>query len=302
MPNFTNKVIDRLRYEKYKFLVDHHPRPVIEKIWLREFGYKPDWKHPRDPNEKIQWLICYGDTSQWPFLADKYRVREYVKQKGYGHLLPKLYGVWDDADDIDFETLPRQFVLKCNHDCGSYTIIDKSLGYDKVLVVSTLRSHTKQKYGYFFCEPHYNNIKPLIIAEEFLVFNNSISFSQIDYKVWCFEGKPYCIFTCHNRNASQLSISVYDLDWNVHPEYINTSSHYKDGSGAIPRPKVLKEMLLAAEDLSQDLHEARIDFYVANDQLFFGEITLTSAAGRMNYFAKDYLIELGNQIHLPLLK
>ena len=78
-------------------MVDHYPRKVLDIIWKREFGYTVDWKNPRDLNEKIEWLICYGDTSKWPLLADKYRVREYVKQKELGHLLPQLYGVWDDA-------------------------------------------------------------------------------------------------------------------------------------------------------------------------------------------------------------
>lgn len=300
MATLLNKVYERLRYEKYKFYVDHYPRPVIDKIWLREYGYKPDWKHPRDLNEKIQWLICYGDTSQWPLLADKYKVRGYVSKKGLGHLLLQIYDIWEDARDINFDALPNRFVLKCNHDCGSFQIIDKTIGFDKNLVLSLLNSHLKQKYGYSFCEPHYNRIKPLILAEEYLDFNSSISFSQIDYKVWCFEGIPYCIFTCHNRDASKLSINTYDLDWNVHPEFIATSTHYQDGRGAIPKPTVLKEMLNAARILSQGLHEARIDFYVVNDRLYFGEITLTSASGRMGYFTKEYLIEMGRQIHLPI--
>ena len=89
-------------------------------------GYSLDWKHPRDINEKIQWLLVYGDTTEWTRLADKYKVREYVKEKGLEHLLVPLYGVWDDTKQIDFDALPEKFVIKCNHDYGSTIVVNKN--------------------------------------------------------------------------------------------------------------------------------------------------------------------------------
>ncbi len=303
MPNFTNKVINRLRYERYKFLVDHHPRPVIDKIWLREYGYKPDWEHPRDINEKIQWLICYGDTSQWPLLADKYRVREYVKQKGYGQLLPELYGVWEDARDIDFDQLPDRFILKCNHDSGSYQIVKKTEGYDKEAIAAYLNSHLNQKYGYRWCEPHYNKIKPLILAQEFLPSTDSFSTALVDYRVWCFNGNPFSIWVDYYQESYQDShkkfINEYDLNWRVRPHNVFSQNH-QDGKGIVPKPTVLQEMLKAAQELSQGLPEARIDFYIVNNHIYFGEITLTSNSGRICHYTNDYLKELGKQIQLPL--
>ena len=288
-----------INWDYHKYLVDHHPRKVIDEIWLKEFGYTVDWNNPRDLNEKIEWLICYGDTTKWPLLADKYRVRDYITQKGYSHILTQLYGVWNDARKIDFSQLPQKFVLKCNHDYGSIFIIDKKKGFDQEFIINELNKKLKQKFGYQSCEPHYNKIKPLIIAEEYLESTqDTYSTSLIDYKVWCFNGKPYCIFTCYNRDSFGLETNVYDLNWNVHPEYSVFSNHFRDGKGRIPRPPILDKLLNAASVLSQDLPQARIDFYIVNGDLYFGEITLTSNCGRMSYLSKEYLIELGNFVEL----
>ena len=297
--NTYKNAIDKFRWEYYKLLVDHYPRRILDGIWMKEFGYTVNWDNPRDLNEKIEWLICYGDTSKWPLLADKYRVREYVKKRGYRHILPKLYGGWDDAKKIDFSKLPDKFVLKCNHDSGSIHIIDKQRGYNEQDVSDNLNKHLRHKFGYRFCEPHYNKIKPLIIAEEFLnSSDDTFSSSLIDYKVWCFDGNPYCIFTCFNRNNEGIDTNVYDLDWHVHPEFSVFTNHYRNGKGIVPKPIILDCLLEAASSLSKDLPQARIDFYIIDNQLYFGEITLTSCYGRMAYFTKDYLIKLGNQIKL----
>jgi len=288
----------------YRFLVDHHPRIIIERNWIKQYGYKPDWNNPRDLNEKIQWLICYGDTSLWPLLADKYRVRNYVTDKGLGHLLPELYGVYSDARDIDFNSLPERFVLKCNHDSGSTFIINKTQNFDKESIIQELDSKLKNKFGYRYCEPHYNRISPVIIAQEYLESKeDSYSSLLVDYRVWCFNGKPYSIwvdyYTEEYKFTHKKYICLYDLKWNYHPENEHFSDLYQDGKDRIPRPKCLPEMLLAAQKLAEGLPEARIDFYIIDGKLYFGEITLTSNRGRISHFTKDYLKELGDQIHLP---
>lgn len=290
---------NKISYSYYKFLVDFCPRIVIDKIWNNTMGRKVNWREPLDINEKIEWLICYGDTSKWTCLADKYKVRNYLREKGHESILPQLYGVWDDAFKIDFNSLPQRFVLKCNHDCGSIRIIDKNLGYDIKKLQKHLNSCLKTKFGYKTCEPHYNRIKPLIIAEEFLENESSYSMSLIDYKVWCFNGKPYSIFVIYDRHHDYMYTNLYDLDWNVHPEYSVFTSHLRDGKGRVPKPRNFKQMLSVAADLSQGFPEVRVDFYEINGKLYFGEMTFTSAAGRMDYFTKEYLTEMGKQIVLP---
>ncbi len=293
-------MISKIKSYTYNYLVDHYPRFIIDGIWKKTYGRKMNWKNPIDINEKNQWLICYGDTSLWPTLADKYKVREYVADLGYGHILTKLYGHWDDANDIDFDALPEKFIIKCNHDSGSWHIIDKKRGFDKKAIIDDLNQRIKRKFGYLHCEPHYNKILPQIIAEQFWENEQeSFSSSLIDYKVWCFDGTPFCIFVCYNRDHSTIDVNVYDTMWNVHPEYSIFTSHCRDGKGRCPKPILLDEMIEAASILSKGQPEARVDFYIVEGKLYFGEITLTSMCGRMDYFTKEYLVELGNQVKLP---
>ena len=280
----------------HKYLVDHYPKIVIDKIWIDNYGHKMNWKNPRDINEKIQWLICYGDTSQWSKLADKYEVRNYVSEKGYDNILTKLYGVWDDVIKIEYDVLPDKFVLKCNHDSGSCHIIDKRKGFNQKSINEDLNKHLREKFGYRFCEPHYNKIKPLIIAEEYLENDNGFSSSMIDYKVWCFNGQPYCIFVAYNRTHEHLNINVYDLNWNEHPEWCVFSNHYVIGN--VPKPEKLSDILKIAADLSYGFPEVRVDFYILGNRIYFGEMTFTSACGRMNYFSKSFLKEMGNRVIL----
>ena len=289
----------KVKKKWHEYMVDHRPRKVIDKIWMCNYGYKVDWNNPKNLNEKIEWLICYGDTSMWPILADKYKVRNWIKEKGYANLLTKIYGVWDDASIIDFDRLPDKFVLKCNHDSGSCYLIDKSRGFDKKRIVKDTNAHLRQKFGYRLCEPHYNKINPKVIAEEYLENDAPFSASLVDYKVWCFDGKPYCIFVAFSRTHEHIYTNVYDLNWQVHPEWSVFSDHYMDGGGVVPRPIVLDEMLKVASDLSKGFPEVRVDFYMVRDRLVFGEMTFTSDCGRMGYFTKEFLLELGNQIVLP---
>lgn len=291
-------IVETFLWYRYKYLVDNNPKIIIDSIWKNQYGRTPDWNCPRDLNEKIEWLICFGDTSKWVKLADKYAVRKYVAIKGYPNILTKLYGVWDDATKIDYDKLPNKFVIKCNHDSGSYHLIDKKEEFDRDAINKDLNKHLCHKFGYRFCEPHYNKIKPQIIAEEYLENDDSISSSIIDYKVWCFNGIPFTILVIYNRHKEYMYTNAYDLDWQVHPEWSNFSNHYRDGEGKVPKPEKLPEMLKIAGDLSKGFPQVRVDFYILDNKIYFGEMTFTSACGRMDYFSDDFLKEMGDKVVL----
>lgn len=293
-----DSLFEKILWYRYKYLVDNNPRIIIDSIWKKQYGKTVDWNNPRDLNEKIQWLICFGDTSKWVKLADKYLVRKYVGDKGYDDMLPKLYGVWDDVTKIDYDKLPDKFVIKCNHDSGSFHLIDKRKGFDRDAINKDLNRHLCYKFGYRFCEPHYNKIKPLIIAEEYLENDDSISSSIIDYKVWCFNGIPFTILVIYNRHKEYMYTNAYDLDWQVHPEWSNFSNHYRDGEGKVSKPEKLPEMLKIAGDLSKGFPQVRVDFYILDNKIYFGEMTFTSACGRMDYFSDDFLKEMGDKVVL----
>ena len=274
---------------------------MMGRRWVQTYGYKIDWNHPRDINEKMWWLACYGDTSSWPLCADKYRVRSFIKDRGLEHLLVKLYGVWDNPDEINYDVLPSRFILKCNHDSGTSIIVDKDASFDKEAINKKLSEALKTKYGYINGETYYNRIPPCIIAEEYLESHDcNFSSSLVDYKMWCFDGKPYCVWVCYDRTPSYVMVNVYDLSWNVHPEFSVFTDHYRDGQGIVPKPKTLEQMKAAAAILSKGFPEVRVDFYEVDGKLFFGEMTFMTFFGQIDFFTKDFLVELGHQCVLPI--
>lgn len=282
-----------------RFMLDHWHSKLIEQEWKSWKGYPIDWNNPRDINEKIQWLMCFTDTSLWSLCSDKYKVREYVVSKGLGDILVPMLGMWTNVEDIDFDSLPDRFVIKCNHDSGSCKIIDKSEGFDPDALRSYLAAHLKVKYGYAHGEMYYNRISPCVIAEKRLEQVSGIGNSMIDYKIWCFDGKPYSIWACYDRTGDGAYVNIYDLDWNVHREVSVFTEHYRDGEGKVPRPDCLDRMLDAASRLSEGFPEVRVDFYEADGQLYFGEMTFASLCGKMDFYTQDYLEELGRQCILP---
>ena len=287
--NLVPRIKNRLAREWNEFLVDHFTKYVLSKYWYRDFNYQLDWSNPKDLNEKIQWLILNSDTSEWSRLADKVAVREYVKEK--------------DARDIDFDSLPNKFVLKCNHDSASVKIIDKTIGFDKEKLIEDFNNKLRVKFGYLSCEPHYNKIPTMVMAEAFLELDGAgISSTPIDYKIWCFNGEPCFVFVVYNRDNvnGYVEVEQYDLDWNYHHEWGRFTNHYRDGGGKVPCPKSFNEMLEAAKILSKGFPEVRVDFYDVAGKAYFGEMTFTSDCGRMPYFSKDFMLQVGEKIDLSL--
>ncbi len=191
-----------------------------------------DWESPRDLNEKIQWLMCKGDTSEWTRCADKVAVRDYVEQKGLGYILMPILGVWERSSDIPWDSLPERFVLKCSHDSGSTVVVEKPSS-DRAGILSSLDDRLKVKYGFEHGEMYYNGIPPRIIAEPFIEDGNDL---PADYKVWCFNGRPYAVMVCSGRTDGYLYLDVYDTEWNHRPDVLSPSDHYRDGGGKVPRP------------------------------------------------------------------
>lgn len=303
MISLVPRIKNRITKKWNEFLVDYFTKYVLSKYWYRDFHYRLDWNNPKDLNEKIQWLILNSDTSEWSRLADKVAVRDYVKEKGLGHMLIPLLGVWNDARKIDFDNLPDKFVLKCNHDSASVKIIDKYVGFDKKKIIEDFNNKLRVKFGYLSCEPHYNRIPPMIMAEEYLPIDGAgISKTPIDYKIWCFNGKPYIVWVAYNRDNvhGHVEVEQYDLKWNYHHEWGRFTNHYRDGGGKVPCPKSFDDMLNAAKLLSEGFPEVRVDFYDVSGKAYFGEMTFTSDCGRMPFYSKDFLLQMGELVDLSL--
>ncbi len=259
-------------------------------------GRKLNLKNPVDLNQKIQWLMSYTDTRLWTLLADKYRVREYVKDRvGEQYLIP-LYGHWDKTEDIDFESLPDTFVMKPNNGCFDAVFCKKKSELDFDEVRSRLEASLRHKFGYEYGETHYTKIKPCIIAEEMLRTDNPLGL--IDYKIWCFDGRPYSLCVCMNRDndRNEVDFVYYDLNWNKLEHWV--PKKYRN-SAECPRPDNLDEMLRVASRLSEGLPQARVDLYNVDGKIYFGEMTMSSYHGVDPSYTEEALIELGSRLRLP---
>ena len=271
-----------------------------------------DLNNPKDYNEKVQWLKIYSDTKQWIELADKYKVREYIKQCGLEHILVRLYGVWKSGNEVDFSILPERFVLKSNNGSGKNILVLDKGKLDLEETRKVLNSWVKERYGLVSFQPHYWNIKRRIIAEELLEETEQIAMSSslIDYKFFCFHGEPFFINILFDRpnqvvgsanqsNEPRLKENAYDLEWNL-LQNAYSDSEENNQIATLPRPKNLEEMIRICRVLSKPFPQVRVDLYEVNGKVYFGEFTFTS--GGMDDFSDELLLKMGEKIDLSLAK
>ena len=289
----------RERYEL--FLGRFFPKKLSSIRYKEHYGTDIDWKHPQTIDEKINWLKYNTDTTKWTLLADKYRVRKYVVDCGLEDILVPLYGKWDKVEDIDWNALPRQFVMKTNNASKSVLICKDKDSLDIAYWTEEVDRWMHNDYSIEKGEIHYRSIPPCIIAEQLLDATKQPvpSSSLIDYKVWAFDGKPMYIWCCLNRTAESVEVITYDTDWNAHPEFSESYYHFIPTDKRLPRPVTLDKMLHAAAILSKGFPQVRVDFYEVDGKLYFGEMTFTSSAGVNGFYTKDFLLELGRLTKLP---
>lgn len=258
-------------------------------------------KNPKDIDEKVNYMKLFADTTLWSICADKWGVREYVKERGLGHTLNEVYGLYDRAEDIDFDNLPTSFVIKTTNGGGGNSVLivkDKtSLNRDEV--IKQLNSWLKIPMGYKYAETHYNRITPKLMVEK-LLENNSNSSSLLDYKFNCFDGKVYSIFFCSDREfGKSVCYSVYDLDWNLYPEKMKPKYRIDK---VFNRPDSLNKMIEYSKQLSLGIPYVRVDWYEVSGEPVFGEMTFTPAGGFQSFYSDDYILELGEQLDLSKIK
>jgi hypothetical protein len=272
-----------------------HPEKLAVKNYKNVFGENPNLKNPKNLIEKIIWLQFNSDTSLWTLCADKFRVREYVKNRGQEDILCKLYGVWEDANQIDFDVLPEEFVLKTNNSCGQIIIVRNKADLNIKETRDKLRQWMSQGYGYSNAQMHYTRIEPCIIAEELL--ESESTSSLVDYKIWCFNGVPECILVCSERIPGQgvYSLSMYDTEWNnISEQALNTQSIHFRGT-EIPKPDNFNAMLHYASKLSEGFPEVRVDLYNIYGRIVFGELTFTTGYGS---YKKSFYEYLGSKVQI----
>lgn len=258
-----------------------------------EMGCKLDLEHPRTYNEKLQWLKLYDKNPLYPQMVDKYRAKEYVASLiGEQYIIPTL-GIYDSYEEIDFDGLPGQFVLKCTHDSGSiYICRDKSC-MDRERAERILRRGLKKNPVRYAREWPYSQVPHRIIAEQYMEDESHQELK--DYKIFTFSGKAALIQVDYGR-FSQHKRNLYSLDW----EYIDASFMYpSDPQHVIPRPEKLELMIELAERLSRNLPHVRVDFYSIESRIYFGEMTLYHGAGFERFDPVEWELKMGDMLVLP---
>ena len=270
----------------------------IANRYRAHFGKKLNLNDPKTFNEKLQWLKLYNRDPEHTMLVDKYKVRDYIANKlGEEYLIP-LLGVWNSPEEIDFDQLPNQFAMKCNHNSGVGMCIckDKSL-LDFPAVRRELKRGLEEDYYLTGREWPYKNVERKIICEKFM---NDSSGGLIDYKFFCFNGTVDCVMLCLDRHLGDTKFYFFDKDWNLKRLNVRGKNAPKDFT--LRKPACMDEMFRIAEQLSVGHPFVRVDLYECNDKIYFGEMTFFPDSG----FDENLLPEtdeyFGNLIDLSIVK
>ena len=267
----------------------------------KRLGRKLNLENPRTYNEKLQWLKLYDRRPEYSVLVDKYEVKKYVADRiGERYIIPTL-GVWNTFEEIDFDSLPDQFVLKCTHDSGGVVICRDKKVFDRVAARKILRNALKKNYYYSGREWPYKAVKPQIIAEQYMEDREADSHAKkvnslIEYKVFCFNGKAKMVLVCKGRaHGSGRTNDFCDINLVRLP----FTSLNPNSTGELVKPKQLPELISAAETLAAGIPQVRADFYLCNGTVYFGELTLFHNSGLCKFHPEEWDGILGSWIQLP---
>ena len=271
--------------------LDRLPDEAYLKLKFRiQLGKKLNLKDPKTFNEKLQWLKLYDRRPEYTTMVDKVTAKEYVADKiGAQYIIPTL-GVWDRFDDIDFDSLPDQFVLKCTHDSGGLVICRDKNTLDRAAAKEKIEKSLARNFYLRAREWPYKNVKPRILAEAFL---QEESGDLRDYKFFCFNGEPKCALVCAQRYTGDgVRMSFYDPQWNQ----MSFHWRYPPIETEVERPQELEKMLSFAKILSENIPFVRVDFYEVKGQVYFGELTFFPASGTAKFDSDEIM---GTWITLP---
>lgn len=266
----------------------------IGRMFKMFMGYPLDLNNPKTFNEKLQWLKLYDRKPEYTIMVDKYRVREYIADKiGEEYLIP-LIGVWDNPDDIDFDSLPNKFVLKCNHDSGGLSICRDKKTFDVNIAKKKLKKSLKTNYYYSGREWPYKNVPRKIIAEKYITDETGTNLR--DYKFYCFDGKAKVVGIYQDRNTDKETTGdFFDMDFN----WLDFTFNMPNAKVKPSKPNHFEKMIEIAEILSEGIPHVRVDLYLSNDKIYFGELTFFDGSGFDKIEPIEWDIKLGEWINLP---
>ena len=274
--------------EQFKCILDD--AEYIKGQFKYRFGYELDFENPRTYNEKINVDKLNNRTPYKTRLADKFLVKDWVKEQIGEKYVTKLYGVWDDANDIDFAALPTAFVLKVNNASNKNIIVKDKKCIDYAQVRKQLNEWKGENMAYYGRELQYKDIVPQIICEEYL---EGVADNIYDYNVYCFHGEPEYIWCIKGSHKPDCQASFYNKKWEMQP----FSYGYPKDNVLAPKPEKLEEMLSLSRILCKDFPHVRVDWYIMPDgRVLFGEMTFTTWAGLKHFVPEEYDAYFGSLI------
>lgn len=288
-PYYRTRVLIKLGY--YDNLSDED---FLKKVFPKYMGYPLDLENPKTFSEKLQWLKVNYRNPILTVMVDKHEAKHFIAERvGSQYIIPTL-AVWDSVEDIDFDALPNQFVLKSTHDSGGIVICKDKSSLDIEAAKAKLRASLKRDYSKIAREWAYQNVPRRIIAEEYI--SELGKDDLLDYKMYSFHGEPKLTVVCSDRfSKTGTRMNFYDINWE--PMGIHFG-HYPPLPTEFPKPATYEEMKRLTAELSKDCPFLRVDFYEIKGRLFIGELTLFPGAGLETFrpMSKDY--ELGEWLHL----
>ena len=276
-------------------LYDYIPDKWAVSIKYRNhFLKKLDLKNPQTFNEKLQWLKLYDRRPEYTAMVDKYRAKDYVSSIiGEAYIIPTL-GVWKSFDEIDFDALPEQFVLKCNHGSGDAVICTDKASFDIESARKKLTDALRRDYYLVSREWPYKNVERRIIAEQYL--EDSETHDARDYKFFCFDGQVKCFKVDLDRFTGRHA-NWYDTEGKILPYGTLGAEPVYDRE--VRLPEKLDEMMALAEKLSAGLPFLRVDFYYVNGKIYSGELTFYPASGLKPFTDMQWDRIMGGWLKLP---
>lgn len=267
----------------------------IRRQFKLVMGYDLDLDNPRTFSEKLQWIKLNDRNPLYTQLVDKYEVRKYIAEKiGEDYLIPLVGGSWNSVEEIDFEALPEQFVLKCTHDSGGIVICRDKAKLDIPAAKAKLSKRLRQNYYWLNREWPYKNVQPRIIAEKYM---EDRTFGELrDYKFFAFDGEVKVVFIVSGRGSKDgTKANFFDMDFND----LHFSNEYPNTEMQLEKPEKFDEMKMLAAKLSQGIPEVRVDFYEVNGKVYFGELTFFDGGGFQAFDPPEWDEIFGSWLTLP---
>jgi len=292
--NLINRILIKLSSNKFFHLSD---TIYLKLQYYSLYGKKLDLENPQTFNEKLQWLKLYDRKKEYIKMVDKFEVKKYVSDKiGKKYVIPTL-GVYNSFDEIDFNKLPNQFVVKCTHDSGGIFICKNKRDVDILEIKEKITRNLKINFYYPGREWPYKFVKPRIIIEKYM--EDKKYYNIRDYKFFCFNGEAKLLYVSENSHKKDAKLQFFDLDYK---KLDCKRSDYIEYDEIPEKPKNFEKMIKLSNILSKGIPHVRVDWYEIDGSLYFGELTFYTCSGHIPFVDKEWDYKLGRLIQLPIKK